>query len=161
MIREMVPSDWPSVARIYAQGIESGHATFETEVPDWEAWDSGHLEECRLVSEVEGDVVAWAALSPVSRRSVYRGVAEVSVYVGSEARGRRVGSELLAALVECSEDAGIWTLQAVTFPENEASITLHARHGFRLVGTRENIGSQHGRWRDTVLLERRSLDVGR
>lgn len=161
MIREMDLSDWPSVARIYSEGIESGHATFETDVPGWEAWDSGHLEDCRLVAEVEGEVVAWAALGPVSPRRVYRGVAEVSLYVGSAARGRQVGSELLAALVECSENAGIWTLQAVIFPENEASIALHARHGFRLVGTRERIGSHHERWRDTVLLERRSLDVGR
>lgn len=161
MIREMDLSDWPSVARIYSEGIESGHATFETDVPGWEAWDSGHLEDCRLVAEVEGEVVAWAALSPVSPRRVYRGVAEVSLYVGSAARGRQVGSELLAALVECSENAGIWTLQAVVFPENEASIALHARHGFRLVGTRERIGSHHERWRDTVLLERRSLNVGR
>lgn len=161
MIREMDLSDWPSVARIYSEGIESGHATFETDVPGWEAWDSGHLEDCRLVAEVEGEVVAWAALGPVSPRRVYRGVAEVSLYVGSAARGRQVGSELLAALVECSENAGIWTLQAVVFPENEASIALHARHGFRLVGTRERIGSHHERWRDTVLLERRSLNVGR
>lgn len=161
MIREMDLSDWPSVARIYSEGIESGHATFETDVPGWEAWDSGHLEDCRLVAEVEGEVVAWAALGPVSPRRVYRGVAEVSLYVGSAARGRQVGSELLAALVECSENAGIWTLQAVIFPENEASIALHARHGFRLVGTRERIGSHHERWRDTVLLERRSLNVGR
>ncbi len=161
MIREMDLSDWPSVARIYSEGIESGHATFETDVPGWEAWDSGHLEDCRLVAEVEGEVVAWAALSPVSPRRVYRGVAEVSLYVGSAARGRQVGSELLAALVECSENAGTWTLQAVIFPENEASIALHARHGFRLVGTRERIGSHHERWRDTVLLERRSLNVGR
>lgn len=161
MIRGMDPLDWPAVARIYSEGIESGHATFETDVPEWESWDSGHLEDCRLVAEVEGEVVAWSALSAVSQRSVYRGVAEVSVYVGSAARGRRVGSELLAALIECSENAGIWTLQAVTFTENEASIALHARHGFRLVGTRERIGSHLGRWRDTVLLERRSLNVGR
>ncbi len=154
-------ADWPAVARIYSEGIDSGHSTFETTVPDWEAWDSGHHQECRLVSEVEGEIVAWAALSPVSPRSVYRGVAEVSVYVGPAARGRRVGSELLAALVECSERTGIWTLQAVTFPENEASIALHVRNGFRLVGRRERIGSHRGRWRDTVLLERRSPSVGR
>lgn len=160
MIREMAPSDWPVVARIYSEGIEGGNATFETEVPDRESWDSGHLEACRLVLELEGEVVAWAALSPVSRRAVYRGVAEVSLYVGSGARGKRVGSELLAALVVCSEEAGIWTLQAVTFPENEASIAVHAQQGFRLVGTRERIGSHHGRWRDTVLLERRSPTVG-
>ncbi|HUG32688.1 MAG TPA: GNAT family N-acetyltransferase [Acidimicrobiia bacterium] len=155
MIREMTPSDWPVVARIYSEGVEGGNATFETEVPDWESWDSGHLESCRLVYEVEGEIVAWAALSAVSPRDVYRGVAEVSLYVGSVSRGRRVGSELLAGLVDCSEKAGIWTLLAVTFPENEAS-----QQRFRLVGTRERIGSHHGRWRDTVLLERRSPSVG-
>lgn len=160
MIREMTPSDWPAVARIYAEGIEGGDATFETEVPGWETWHSGHLARCRLVAEVEGAVVGWAALSPVSLRHVYRGVAEVSVYVASAAQGRGVGSGLLARLVECSETAGIWTLQTAVFPENEGSIALHARHGFRLVGTRERIGNHHGTWRDTVLMERRSPTVG-
>jgi L-amino acid N-acyltransferase YncA len=160
MIRPLVPSDWPEVARIYAEGIEGGHATFETEVPDWETWNSAHLERCRLVSETEGEVLGWAALSPVSRRQVYRGVAEVSVYVGSAARGRGVGSDLLAALIHCSETFGFWTLQTSIFPENQSSVALHARHGFRVVGTRELIGSHHGRWRDTVLMERRSPSVG-
>ena len=160
MIRPLVPSDWPDVARIYAEGIESGHATFETEVPDWETWDSAHLEKCRLVFETEGEVQGWAALSPVSRRQVYRGVAEVSVYVGLEAQGRGVGSDLLTALIQCSETSGFWTLQTSIFPENQSSVALHARHGFRLVGTRVRIGSHHGRWRDTVLMERRSPSVG-
>jgi L-amino acid N-acyltransferase YncA len=161
MIRSLVPSDWPDVARIYAEGIESGHATFETEVPDWETWDSAHLEKCRLVTETESEVLGWAALSPVSRRQVYRGVAEVSVYVGSAARGRGVGSDLLGALIACSETSGFWTLQTSIFPENESSVALHAKHGFRQIGIRERIGSHHGRWRDTVLMERRSPSVGR
>lgn len=160
MIRPLVPSDWPVVARIYAEGIESGNATFETEVPDWETWDSAHLEKCRLVFETEGGVLGWAALSPVSRRRVYRGVAEVSVYVGSTARGRGVGSDLLQALIACSETSGFWTLQTSIFPENQSSVALHAKHGFRQVGTRERIGSHLGRWRDTVLMERRSPNVG-
>lgn len=161
MIRSLVPSDWRDVARIYAEGIESGNASFETEVPDWETWDSAHLEKCRLVTETEGEVLGWAALSPVSRRQVYRGVAEVSVYVGSAARGRGVGSDLLGALIACSETSGFWTLQTSIFPENESSVALHAKHGFRQIGIRERIGSHHGRWRDTVLMERRSPSVGR
>lgn len=156
----MLESDWPSVARIYREGIETGNATFETEVPGWNDWDAGHIDACRLVVEMDGDVVAWAALSQVSRRHVYRGVAEHSIYVGSEARGQRVGGELLAALIEGSENAGFWTLQTAIFPENQASITLHTRFGFRVIGTRERIGSHHGKWRDTVLLERRSSRVG-
>jgi L-amino acid N-acyltransferase YncA len=159
-IRVMAESDWPAVARIYAEGIESGNATFETDVPDWVTWDQGHVESCRLVVELAGNVVAWAALAPVSKRHVYRGVAEPSIYVGSGARGQGVGSGLLDALIEDSEDAGFWTLQTAIFPENEASIALHARHGFRLVGTRERIGSHHGRWRDVVMMERRSTRVG-
>jgi L-amino acid N-acyltransferase YncA len=159
-IRPMADSDWPDVARIYAEGIESGNATFETDVPDWASWDEGHVERCRLVAELDGKVVAWAALIPVSRRHVYRGVAESSIYVGSGARGQGVGSRLLGALIEASEDAGFWTLQTGIFPENEASIGLHARHGFRLVGTRERIGSHHGQWRDVVMMERRSTWVG-
>lgn len=159
-IRPMLESDWPAVARVYREGIETGNATFETEVPDWAAWDAGHLEPCRLVVEVDGEVMGWAALSPVSKRDVYRGVAEHSIYVGPEARGKGVSAELLAALVEASEDAGFWTLQTAIFPENRASIALHTRLGFRVVGTRERIGSHHGQWRDTVLMERRSEQMG-
>ena len=159
-IRTMLPSDWPDVSRIYREGIETGNATFETSVPDWPAWDAGHLEECRLVFDLEGRVVAWAALNLVSKRPVYRGVAEHSIYVSEDARGRGVGSGLLEALVRASEEAGFWTLQTAIFPENEASISLHARCGFRAVGKRERLGSHHGRWRDVVLMERRSAKVG-
>lgn len=157
----MIPTDWETVARIYGEGIESGNATFETDVPSWEVWDAGHLAICRLVAEVAGDVVGWVALSPVSRRDVYRGVAEPSIYVAAAARGRGVGAELMTAMVQASEDAGIWTLQTAIFPENGASVALHERHGFRIVGTRERIGLHHDRWRDTVLMERRSETTGR
>lgn len=156
----MLDTDWPAVGRIYRDGIETGHATFETDVPDWPTWDAGHLDQCRLVVDRDDQVVAWAALSPVSSRPVYRGVAEHSIYVAPEARGEGIGAELLAALVEASEEAGFWTLQTAIFPENQASITLHTRLGFRIIGTRERVGFHHGRWRDTVLLERRSQRVG-
>jgi L-amino acid N-acyltransferase YncA len=156
----MLPDDWPDVARIYGDGIATGNATFETSVPGWEAWDAAHLEECRLVFELDDHIVAWAALNPVSQRPVYRGVAEHSIYVDGNARGRGVGAELLAALVEASEQAGFWTLQTAIFPENQTSIALHARAGFRVVGTRSRLGSHHGRWRDVVLMERRSEITG-
>jgi phosphinothricin acetyltransferase len=156
----MLPSDWPEVARIYREGIETGDATFETSVPDWPSWDAAHLEECRLVCHVGGEIVAWAALNPVSKRPVYRGVAEHSIYVSGVARGRGVGSGLLQTLVDASEEAGFWTLQTAIFPENEASLALHTRLGFRVVGMRERLGSHHGRWRDVVLMERRSANVG-
>ena len=160
-IRPMEESDWPAVARIYREGIATGDATFEIEVPEWEDWDAGHVQSCRLVYEDGGAVVGWAALSPVSRRHVYRGVAEPSIYVAAVARGRGVGRALLEALIDASEEAGFWTLQTSIFPENEASITLHSSAGFRVVGTRQMIGSHHGQWRDTVLMERRSALVGR
>ncbi|HEX6301826.1 MAG TPA: GNAT family N-acetyltransferase [Acidimicrobiia bacterium] len=156
----MLPSDWPEVAGIYREGIDTGDATFETSVPEWEAWDSGHLAECRLVCELDGRVAAWTALSAVSTRPVYRGVAEHSIYVSGDARGRGVGSDLLEALVEASEEAGFWTLQTAIFPDNEASIALHTRFGFRVVGRRERLGLHHGRWRDVLLMERRSVRVG-
>jgi L-amino acid N-acyltransferase YncA len=159
-IREMMPDDWPAVARIYGEGIATGDATFETSVPEWEAWNAAHLKECRLVFELDGELVGWAALSPVSRRPVYRGVAEHSIYVDSNARGRGVGAELLSALIDASEQAGFWTLQTAIFPENQASVTLHSRAGFRVVGVRNRLGSHHGRWRDVVVMERRSESVG-
>jgi len=159
-IRGMTPADWPAVSRIYAEGIATGHATFETEVPDWLSWDQGHHQECRLVVDSQGDVIAWAALSPVSRRNVYRGVAEHSIYVDPGSRGRGVGKLLLRALIASSEDAGFWTLQTSIFPENEASIALHTREGFRIIGRRESVAQHHGMWRDTVLMERRSAIVG-
>jgi L-amino acid N-acyltransferase YncA len=159
-IRPLLPSDWPDVARIYIEGIETGNATFETSVPEWPQWDAGHLEACRLVYELDGRIAAWAALSAVSKRDVYRGVAEHSIYVSQDVRGRGVGSGLLEGLVNASEEVGFWTLQTAIFPENQASISLHARHGFRIVGTRERLGLHHGRWRDVVLMERRSATVG-
>lgn len=156
----MLPSDWREVARIYREGIDTGHATFETSVPGWEAWDVGHLAECRLVYELDDRVAAWAALSRVSTRTVYRGVAEHSIYVSGDARGLGVGTGLLETLSEASEEAGFWTLQTAIFPENVASIALHAGVGFRVVGRRERLGLHHGRWRDVILMERRSATVG-
>ena len=164
-LQPMTAAHWPAVRAIYEQGIATGHATFQTTAPTWEEWDRGHLAHSRLVMVAVGDgqrgaVLGWAALSPVSGRCVYGGVAEVSVYVAGAARGRGVGRQLLAALVAESEANGIWTLQAGIFPENTASISLHAGAGFRTVGRRERIGQQQGVWRDTVLLERRSAVVG-
>jgi phosphinothricin acetyltransferase len=148
------------VCDIYRAGIATGHATFETDAPTWEAWDAGHCPVCRLCARSGGTVVGWAALSPVSRRAVYTGVAEVSVYVHPDWRGRGVGAGLLADLIAASERHGYWTLQAGIFPENVASVALHLRHGFRVAGRRERIGRHHGVWRDTLLLERRSRVAG-
>ena len=156
----MQAEDWPQVHAIYEEGIATGNATFETAAPDWVAWHSKHLESCRLVARRDGDVIGWAALTHVSSREAYRGVAEVSVYVAGSARRQHVGSTLLTALVNASEAAGIWTLQAGIFGENSASIALHERCGFRVVGIRERIGCLNGRWRDVVLMERRSRVVG-
>jgi L-amino acid N-acyltransferase YncA len=162
-LRPLGPADWPAVAAIYAGGIASGMATFETAVPAWEGWDAGHLARPRLVAVEAGGsrVLGWAALSPVSDRCAYAGVAEVSVYVDPAAAGRGVGSALLAGLVAGAEEAGLWTLQAGVFPGNAASLALHHRHGFRVVGVRERLGQLAGEWRDVVLLERRSTLVGR
>lgn len=157
----MHADDWPAVSRIYAEGIATGTATFETTVPSWETWDAGHAREARLVAARDGEVVAWAALTPVSGRCVYAGVAEVSVYVGAAARGLGIGKRILDALVEASEAAGIWTLQSGIFASNGASIALHERCGFRTVGRRERIGALRGEWLDIVLMERRSATVGR
>ena len=159
--RPLVETDWPTVAEIYRQGIAAGHATFETEVPSWADWNAGRHEACRLVAEIDGVVVGFAALSPVSKRAVYAGVGEVMVYVAEDARGKGVGGVLMAALVKASEEAGFWTLQASIFPENSASVRAHQRVGFRVLGTRERIGRFHdGRWRDTVFVERRSRVTG-
>jgi phosphinothricin acetyltransferase len=159
-ITAMLPQHWPDVRTIYQAGMDTGNATFETQAPDWQVWDAGHLPDGRLVALVSGRVVGWAALAPVSRREVYRGVAEVSVYVATEARGRGVGKRLLHDLVSAAERAGIWTLQAAVFPENPATLQLHTAAGFRIVGRRERIGRMNGRWRDTLLLERRSSNAG-
>jgi phosphinothricin acetyltransferase len=158
-IRDLRQDDWPEVAAIYEDGIRTGNATFEVGVPTWERWDAAHPEH-RLVAELDGRVAGWAALSPVSDRSCYRGVAENSVYVGAWARGRGVGRSLLEELIARSEAAGIWTLTAGIFPENKASIRLHMVCGFRLVGVRERLGELDGVWRDVLLLERRSPVVG-
>jgi L-amino acid N-acyltransferase YncA len=154
-LRDFRPEDWPEVARIYAEGIATGNATFETDVPSWDAWNAAHLAEHRFVAE-RGGCVGWIALVPVSPRPCYAGVAEVSAYVAEEARGAGVGAELLVREIESSERAGIWTLQTGVFPENEPSLRLLKRFGFREVGTQERIGKLHGVWRDVVLLERRS-----
>jgi phosphinothricin acetyltransferase len=159
-LRDLRPDDWPEVARIFEDGIRTGNATFETEVPSWEAWSAAHLREHRFVAEREGRVVGWIALVPVSPRACYAGVAEVSAYVGEAARGEGVGKALLARLIESSERGGIWTLETGVFPENEPSLVLLQRFGFRVVGTRERIGRLHGMWRDVVFLERRSEVVG-
>lgn len=159
-VEEMSERDWERVRAIYLEGIETGRATFETRAPGWDEWNRSHLAHSRLVARVGGDVGGWAALSPVSARKVYRGVAEVSVYVARAARGGGVGRALLAALVESSERHGIWTLQAGIMSENTESLALHLRCGFREVGRRERIGKLHGVWHDTVLLERRSRLVG-
>ena len=156
----MAPSDWAEVRRIYAEGIATGDATLETEPPSREAWDRAHRPDCRLVVRDGGRLAGWAALSPVSERCAYGGVAEVSVYVEAAARGRGLGRLLLSELVRASEEAGIWTLQAGVFPENAASIALHQRCGFRIVGVREKLGRLAGVWRDVTLLERRSPRVG-
>ena len=160
LIRPMLPGDWLHVRRIYLEGIATGHATFETEAPSWEKWDSSHMRDCRLIAHDEGEILGWAALSPVSSRCVYAGVAEVSVYVAMDARGKGVGRELLAALIDASERYGIWTLQAGIFPENIISIGLHKSLGFREVGRRQRIGKMGDRWRDVTLLERRSAVAG-
>ena len=158
-IDPLTASDWPAVCSIYLEGIATGNATFERTAPDWERWDSEHLKRCRLVARAGYKIAGWAALSPVSSRSVYAGVAEVSVYVGERARGRGIGMALLSRLIAESESEGIWTLQAGIFPENRASVELHEKAGFRIAGTRERIGRMNGRWRDVLLLERRSAIV--
>lgn len=159
-IRRMQAHHWSQVVAIYRQGIAGGNATFETRAPGWERWHESHLVDCRLVAVRGDDIVGWAALSPVSRRDVYRGVAEVSVYVAQASRRQGIGKTLLDALIQCAEEAGVWTLQASMFPENEASVALHLACGFRIVGRREKIAQHHGVWRDTLLLERRSHRVG-
>ena len=164
-LRPMAADDAETVLRIYQDGIDTGHATFAPAAPSWQAWDRTHLRHSRVVAVDGTDVVGWAGLTGVSSRPVYRGVAEVSVYVAAAARGRGIGPRLMAALIEASESAGIWTLQAGIFPENPESIALHRRFGFRVLGTRERVGRMAhgplaGRWRDVVLVERRSTLAG-
>jgi phosphinothricin acetyltransferase len=159
-IERLAPADWDDVRRIYEEGIATGNATFETAAPQWETWDRAHRPDSRLVARGNGRFLGWAALSRVSERCAYGGVAEVSVYVATQARGCGVGRRLLEELVRASEDAGIWTLQAGIFPENKASLAIHEVCGFRVVGVRQKLGKLGGVWRDVVLLERRSSRVG-
>jgi len=159
-ITDLQTEHWPEVALIYAQGIETGHATFETDLPSWERWDENHLTEHRFVGMRDGEVVGWVAVSAVSDRSVYGGVVENNVYVGDNARGTGVGRQLLERLIASTEAVGIWTIQTGIFPENEASVRLHECVGFELVGRRKRLGKLHGAWRDVLLLERRSRVIG-
>lgn len=154
-LRDLAPGDWPDVERIYGEGIATRLATFEVATPSWQEWDAAHLAAPRLVAMLGSAMAGWAALSPVSRRAAYRGLAEVSVYVADSARRRGIGRALLGALLERADAAGLWTLQATIFAENLPSIRLHEDAGFRLVGRRERIAELDGRWRDTVLYERR------
>jgi phosphinothricin acetyltransferase len=159
VIELMNSANKDAVLAIYQEGIKTRNATFETAVPTWQKWNASHLNNCRFVALRDGQVIGWAALSPVSSRCVYEGVAEVSVYIATAARGQGVGKALLQKLITSSEQAGIWTLQASLFPENAASLALHEACGFRVVGRRERIAQLDGAWRDTLFLERRSLII--
>ncbi|QXC60580.1 GNAT family N-acetyltransferase [Aquihabitans sp. G128] len=160
VVRTLRPEDWAAVRQIYADGIETGNATFETEPPDWEAFDTDHSPTLRLVADLDGAVVGWAAARLVSDRCVYAGVAEHSVYVASDARSHGIGRLLLEALIVRSEGEGIWTMQSGVFPENTASLQFHVACGFEVVGIRRQVGRHHGRWRDVIWIERRSTTVG-
>jgi phosphinothricin acetyltransferase len=159
-IKSLEAHHWNEVKRIYEEGIATRNATFESAAPSWEEWDKAHLKNSRFVV-VDGEIITgWAALTPVSGRCVYAGVADISVYVSEAYRGKKIGNMLLQQLIKSSEKEGIWTLQAGIFPENKASVTLHERNGFLLIGTRQKIGKMDNVWRDTLLLERRSKTVG-
>lgn len=160
-IGTLTRSDWDAVHSIYLQGIATGEATFETDVPTFDEWDSSHLPGCRLVARRGEEIVGWAALSPVSSRCAYRGVAEASIYIAAPRRGEGIGKALLNELIALSEGEGIWTLESSMFPENEASIRLHKACGFREFGFREKIAELDGKWRNTILMERRSKLIGR
>lgn len=159
-ILPLTADHWESVCAIYLEGIATGHATFQQTAPEWIEWHRGHLPVCRFVAEQQGTILGWAALTAISSRCVYAGVAEVSVYMAAAARGKGIGTRLLEHLVTASEAENIWTLQAGIFPENKASIALHQKAGFRIVGTRERLGTMNGQWRDVLLLERRSKVAG-
>jgi L-amino acid N-acyltransferase YncA len=159
-ITTMLPQHWEAVKTIYEEGIATGNATFQTAAPSWQEWDNAHLKTCRLIATENNEVLGWAALTAVSSRCVYAGVAEVSVYIAANARGKNIGSLLLQALINESEQIGIWTLQSGIFPENEASISLHEKNGFRIIGYQERIGKMGDIWRDNLSLERRSNKIG-
>jgi L-amino acid N-acyltransferase YncA len=159
-IEEMSENSWESVRRIYNAGIATKNATFQTEAPDWEAWDRSHRKDCRLIARMNDQIAGWAALSNVSDRCVYAGVAEISIYIDPDFRGMGIGDQLMKQLITKSECHGIWTLQAGIFPENKASIALHLKNGFKILGIREKIGKMDNVWRDTAMLERRSKVVG-
>jgi len=160
IIQRLTQQDYPAVKRIYEQGLATGNSTFQTSAPEWEEWDSSHLATCRIVGMKDNEVIGWAALTPVSGRCVYAGVAEVSVYVDQSFRGKGFGTTLLEALIRESEKNNVWTLQAGIFPENTSSIRIHEALGFRQIGYREKIGKLNGVWRNTLLLERRSTVIG-
>lgn len=160
-IENIVQADWESITNIYLEGINTGKATFQTDAPTWEQWDSSHVRTCRLVARSENKILGWAALSPTSSRCVYAGVAEVSIYIGKDFRGQGVGVALLKRLVELSEEGGFWTLQSGIIKENVESIELHKKCGFREIGVREKLGKMsNGKWHDVVLMERRSKITG-
>lgn len=159
-IADLQPEHWPAVKKIYEDGIATGNATFQTTAPDWTEWDQSHAPSPRLVALENEKILGWAAITPVSGRCVYAGVGEVSVYVSPDASGKGIGKKLLSALILASEKENYWTLQAGIFPENLASIAIHQANGFRIIGSREKIGKMKGIWRDTLLLERRSTEIG-
>ncbi len=160
-IRNLIESDYPAVQAIYQQGIDMGDATFQSKTLDWKSWNKTKLAACRLVAIDNSAVIGWAALSPVSGLCVFNGIAEVSLYISDKAQGKGVGHTLLSALISCSEEQGLWTLQSGIFPENKASLALHKKNGFREVGVREKMGAmQDGTWRDVLFLERRSKVAG-
>lgn len=160
-IEEMMKEDWESVAKIYAEGISTGKATFQNDIPSWESWNNSHIESCRLVARLNNQILGWGALSPTSSRCVYAGVAEVSIYIREEYRGQNIGTAILTNLVKLSEEDGLWTLQSAIIKENTSSIALHKKCGFREIGVRERIGKMNnGKWHDVILMERRSKIVG-
>ncbi len=160
MIREMNYTDGPRILEIYKMGLESGNATFETEVPSWKEWDSKYLQHSRFVFTENEEILGWIAITPVSARKVYAGVAELSVYIDNSFHGKGIGSELMEKMIVSSEAHGIWTLFSSVFPENKATLRLHEKFGFRIIGSREKIAKLDDKWRDTIILERRSKVAG-
>ncbi|MDD4645427.1 MAG: GNAT family N-acetyltransferase [Bacteroidales bacterium] len=160
MIREMLPGASNRILEIFQMGVETRNATFETSVPSWSEWDSKHLRHSRFVYTEGDQILGWIALSPFSARKAYEGVAEISVYIDTESLGKGIGTELMNAVIASSEQEGVWTLYSHVFPENIATLRLHTKFGFRIIGIRESIAQLDGQWRDTVLLERRSKKTG-